>query len=151
MTKYDSLLYEPPLFFPNIVGEPAIHDFVCVSSSTDAPMVDHLRDSPDVSPAFDNNEHKLFIENPLDLSSVFFGSTEGEFVYFSSTPLFDSYDHEDVDGIIDFSYRGGHDPFVSIFDHDHDSITVDLSKPPVYEDLSDDEVETPKAIEALQP
>ena len=38
--KDDSFLSEPPPFFHNLFGEPAIHDFACVSSSTDAPIVD---------------------------------------------------------------------------------------------------------------
>ena len=46
---------------------------------------------------------------------------------------------------------GDRDPFVSIFDHDHDSITSDISKPSIYDDLSDDEVEAPKTLNALQP
>ena len=33
--KDDSLQSEPPLFFPNLFGEPIIHDFACVSSSMD--------------------------------------------------------------------------------------------------------------------
>lgn len=60
----------------------------------------------------------------------------------SSNPLYDSSDHEDADEIIDFSDRRGHDLFTLIFDHDVDSIIVDLSKPPIYDDLSVDEVET---------
>ncbi len=32
-----------------------------------------------------------------------------------------------------------------------DSVTIYLSKPPVYDDLPDDEVETPKTVKALQP
>lgn len=100
--KDDSLSFEPPLFFPNIFGEPVIHDFTCVSSSKNAPIVDHLHDTPDVSPSFDNREDELFFENPLVLSSSFSGNIEDEFVRFSSTPLFDSSDHEDADEIIDF-------------------------------------------------
>ena len=41
--------------------------------------------------------------------------------------------------------------FLPFFYHDHEYITVDLSEPPVYDDLPDDEVETPKTVEALQP
>ena len=67
----DTLLSESPLFFPNLFGEPAIHDFACVSSSTDAPIIDHLQDKADVNPSFDNVEDKLFIENPLDVSLPF--------------------------------------------------------------------------------
>jgi len=141
--KDDSLPSEPLPFFPSFFGEPAIHDFTCVSSSTDAPIIDHSQDSPDVSPSFDNGEDKLFVEDPLDPSSVFSGNTEDEFVHFSSTPLFDSFDHEDVEEFIDFSDHGSCDRFASNFDHGHESITIYLSKPSMYDDLLDDEVETP--------
>jgi len=149
--KDDFLPSKPPSFFPHIFGEPIINEFSCVSSSTYAPIFYHSQDSPDVCPSFDNREDKLFIENPLDLLSVFSINTKDEFVRFPSTPLFDLSDHEDANGIIDFFYHGGRDPFIPIFDHDHVSIIVDLLKPLVYDDLSDDEVETPKAVEALQP
>ena len=142
--KVDSLSSKPPPFFPDIFGEPAIQDFACVSSSTDAHIVDHSQNTLDVSPSSNNREDKLFIENPTDLSSAFSENTKDEFVCFSSTPLFDSLDHEDADEIIDFSDHGCRDPFTPIFDHDHDSIAVDFSKPPVHDDLSDDEVKTPQ-------
>ena len=122
-----------------------------MSSSTDVSIVDHSQDSPDVSPSFDNEEDKLFIEDPLDPSSIFSENTEDEFVRFSSTPLFDSSDHEDTEEFIDCSDHGGRDPFASNFDHDHESIAVDILKPPVYDDLPNDEVETPNTVEALQP
>ena len=85
--KDDSLPSEPPPFFPNLFDEPAIHDFACVSSSMDAPIVDHSHDSPDGCPSFNNGEDKLFVENPLDLSTVFSRNIEDEFIHFSSTPL----------------------------------------------------------------
>ena len=50
LVKDDSLLFEPPPCFPNIIGEPAIHDFVCVSLSTDVPIVHLSQDTPHVSP-----------------------------------------------------------------------------------------------------
>ena len=147
--KDDSLSFEHPPFFLNIFGETAIHDFACVSPSKNAPIFDHSQDTSDVGPSFDKGEDKSFVENPLDLSSVFSGNTEDEFVHFSSTPLFDSSDHEDADEIIDFFDRGYRDPFTLVFDHDHDSITVDLLKPLIYDDLPDDELETPKVVEEL--
>lgn len=113
--KDDSLPFEPPLFLPRFFGEPTIHDFVCVSSYIDAPVVDHSQDSSDASPSFENSEDKLFIEDPLHPSSVFSGNTEDEFVLFSSTPLFDSSDHEDAKEFIDFSNRSGRGSFSSIF------------------------------------
>ena len=63
--------------------------------------------------------------------------------------MFDSSDHEDADEFIDFSDHGDRDPFASIFYHNHESIAIDLSKPLVYDDLPDDQVETPKTVEAL--
>jgi len=83
----------------------------------------------DVSPSSDNREDKSFLDNPLDLSSAFSENTEDGFVRFLSTPLFDSSDHEDANEIIDFSDCGYRDPFTPIFDHDHDSIAIDFSKP----------------------
>ena len=80
---------------------------------------------------------------------MFSKNTEDEFVNFLSTPLFDSFDHEDAKEFIDFSDHDGCDSFSSIFYHDHQSIIVDLSKPMVYDDLPDVEVETPKIVEAL--
>lgn len=147
--KDDSLSSEPPPFFPNIFSELVIHDFACVSKSTYAPIVDHSKDTPDVGPSFDNIEDKLFIENPLHLSSIFARNTEDKFFRFSSTPLFDSSNHEDVDEIIDFSDHGSRGLFTPIFGHDHDSTTIDLSKPSVYVDLYNDEVETPKNFKEL--
>jgi len=150
LAKDDSIPFEPPPFFLDIFGEAPIHDSTCVSSSTNAPIFYHSPNTLDVIPSFDNGEDKLFIENSLDLSFAFSGNAEGRFVHISSTPLFDSSDHE-AHEINAFSYRGGCDPFTPILDHDHDPMTVDFSKPPVYHDLSVDEVETPKIVEALFP
>ena len=43
--KDDSLLSEPPPFFPDIFGEPTIHGFTCASPSMDTPIVDHSLDT----------------------------------------------------------------------------------------------------------
>ena len=51
-------------------------------------------------------------------------------------------DHKDANKIIDFVDHRCRDLFNLIFDHDDYSIVVDFSKPPVYDDLSVDEVET---------
>jgi len=75
-------------------------------------------------------------------SYAFSGNAEGEHSCFSSTPLFDLYDHEDAVEIIDFSYHNCHDPFTPIFDQHDDSIAIDFSKPLVYDGLFVDKVET---------
>ena len=118
----------------------------CVSSSTDAPIVDQSHNALDVSPSSNNLEDESFFENPLDFSSTFSGNTKGEFFILSSTPLFDSSDHEDANEIIDFSNLSCRDLFTPIFDHDDDSIIVYFLKPPVYDDLSNDELETPQTV-----
>lgn len=65
-------------------------------------------------------------ENPLNVSSVFSKKVECEHYFFSSTPLYYS------------------------LDHNVDSFIVDLSKPPIFNDLPIDEVETPQVVESLQ-
>lgn len=49
-TNDDCLSFDPPLFLPNIFGEPSIQDFACVCSSTYAPIIDHSSDTLDVNP-----------------------------------------------------------------------------------------------------
>ena len=114
----------------------------------DAPIIDHSQNTPNVNPSFDNREDKWFIENPIDFSSVFSRNTEGEHSCFLSTPLFDLSDHEDANKIIDFLYCSCRDLFTPVYDHDDDSIAVDFSNPPIYDDLSVDEVKTSQTVEA---
>ena len=114
-----------------------------------APIVDHSKNTLDVIPSSDNGDDKLFTKNPLEFSSTFSWNIEGEFVCFSSTPPFDSSDHEDVDEIIDFADHSCRDLWTPVFNHDGDSIIVNFSKSPVYDDLSVDEAEIPQAVEAL--
>lgn len=115
----------------------------------DAPIVDHSQDTPYVSPSFDNEEDQSFIENPFNFSYSFFGNIKGEHSCLSSTPLCDSSNHEDANKHPKFSYFDYHDLSTSSFDHDIDSIVVNLSKTLVYVYLSIDEVETLQIVEAL--
>jgi len=126
VAKDDLRLFAPPPLFPDIFGDSTIFDFPCVNPSTDASTSDHLQNTPDVSPSFNNRQDKFFIENLLDFSSTFFRNAEGEHPCFSSTPLYDSLDHEDVDELIEFFYRSCHDLFTPVFNHDVDSVIVDL-------------------------
>jgi len=141
--KDDSLPSQPPSFFPNIIGEPAIHDFTCVSSSMNAPIVDLSQDTPYVSLVSNNGEDQSFIGNPLDLSSAFFRNAEGEHPSSSSTPLCDLSNHEDANQHPEFFDLGCCDLFTSSFDHDVDSLIVYLYNPLVYEDPSINKVKTP--------
>lgn len=45
-----------------------------------------------------------------------------------------------------FFYHGCHYLFIPLFDHDDDPYIVDLSKPPIFDDLSVDEMETPQVF-----
>lgn len=68
---------------------------------------------------------------------------EGEHLFFQSTPLPNSSNHEDVDKHTDFSDLGYHYLFTSSYDHDVYSTIVNLSETLVYDDLSVNEVENP--------
>jgi len=89
--------------------------------------------------------------NPPNLSSLLFGNSEGEQLCFSSTSLYDSLDHEDFDVHLEFSDRGCHDLFAHSLDCNYDSLVVDLSMQPIFDDLLANEVETPQDVKALQP
>lgn len=67
--------------------------------------------------------------NPLNLSSFISRNLECGNFCFSSTPLYDSSDHEDDDVNFKFSSHGCGDIFSYSFDHDSDPLDVDLSKP----------------------
>lgn len=58
-------------------------------------------------------------------------------------------DHEDVDGHLKFLDHGYCDLFTP-FDHDGDSFIVDTSNPLCFDDIPNDEVETPQVVEAPQ-
>lgn len=122
----DLLLSTPPPLFPDIFGDSVILYLPYVNSSTDTSTSDHLQNPPDAIPSFDNGEEKFFTENLLHFSSTFSKNAEGEHSLFSSTPLFDSSYHEDVDELIDFSDRSCRDLFTPIFNHDVELIIVDL-------------------------
>lgn len=101
--------------------------------------------------SFDYKEDKYFFPNPPNLASFLSGNSEDEKLCFSSTPSCDSSDREDVDVHIEFSNHGCRGLFINSFDHDVDSLTVNISKLLVFEDIYSYKVETPQAIEALQP
>jgi len=109
-----------------------------------------IHKTKDVSRSFDCREDKSFFLNILDLSPLNSKSSEGEFC-FSSTPLYDSTNHEDVDVHLEFFDHGCRDIFTHSFDHDSDSLTIDLSKLPIFDDPYYDEAETNQAIEAFHP
>jgi len=149
--KDELLLSEPPPFFPNIPHDSTIPNLTCLSPSVDMPIVDHSHNTVDVNPSSDNREEKSFIEDPLGFLSTFSRNTECEHSFFSSTPLCDSSNHGHADKNLEFFDLGYCDLSTSSSDHDVDSIVANPSKGMVYDDLSIDEVETLKTVNALQP
>lgn len=143
MVQDNLLLSTPPLNFLDIFDDFGMSDFPCVNPSMNASTFDHSQNTPYVSQSFYSGEEKYFLKNPIDHSSTFSTNTEGEHSYFSSTPLYDSSNHEDVKKHLEFSNHGCPNLCTYSFDHDVDSFTVNVSKPLVSIDLSIDEVETP--------
>jgi len=150
MAKDDSLPSTPPPLFPDIFNYSSIADFSHVSPCTDAPIVDHSQNTLDVGPSFDSGEEKSFIQHPHDSSFAFSRNAEGEHYCFSSTPLCDSSNHEDVEKHPEFSDLGCHDLSTFSSNEDVDLIIVNMSKILVYDDLFVDKVKTPQTIEELQ-
>lgn len=144
MAKDASLLFTPPPFFPHTCGDSTITNFTCVYPSTDAPIVDHSQNTPDVSLSSKNGEDKSFFEHPLDFSSGFSRNAEGEHSYFSFTSAFYSSHHEDVNKHHEFSDHGCRDLCAYSFDHNVDSLIFNPSKSLVFDDLPIDEVDTPR-------
>jgi len=92
-------------------------------------IIDHSQDTLDISPSYDNGEDQSFFEHPLDFSSIFSINSKDEHSCFSSTPLCDSSNHEDVDQHIEFSKLGCRDLFTSSSDDNFDSLVVNPLKP----------------------
>jgi len=151
VVKDDLLLSTPHLLFPDIFGDFSIVDFPCENTFPGASTSDHSHNIPDVNLPLHIGDDTFSFANPLNISSIFCENAEGEHSCFSSTPLYDSSDHEDVDEHIEFLDHGCHDFFSPSFNHDVDSCDVDLSKPLIFDDLPVEEVETPQVVEALQP
>jgi len=83
--------------------------------------------------------------------SVFYENTEGEHPFFSFTPLDDSSNHEDADENLKFFNCGCHNLCTSSFYHNVDSLTVNLPKQLVSDNLSIEKMETLQGVEAHQP
>ena len=149
--KDDLLLFAPHLLFPKIFGDFDIVDFPCENTFSDASTSDHSHNTLDVSLSLHSKDDTSMFANTLNISSAISKNVEGEHSCFSSTPLYNSSDHEDANKHIKFSDHGCRDLFSPSSDHNDDPFTVDIYKPHVFDDLPIDEVETPQVVEALQP
>lgn len=135
--------HTPHLLFPGIFCDSLVSNLSCENSSPDISTSNHSQNTPDVNLSFLYGEDTSFFPNPPNLASFHSRNAEDEHSCFLSTPLYDSSYHEDFDERIKFSDRGYCDLFIPSFDHDVDSLVFDLSKPPIFDHLPDDEVETP--------
>ena len=149
--KDDSLPFAPHLLYPDIQCDSATLDFPCENSSPNVSISDHSQDTLDVSVSLHCREDMSSSKNLSHLSFGISENTKGEHPCFSFTPLCDSSNHEDTDEHFEFSDHGCRDLCTSSFDHDVDSLVVNLPKPLVSDNLSIDEVKTPQVVEALQP
>lgn len=149
MVKDDLLRSLPRPLFPDIFHDYSTYVPSFENSSLDVSTSNHSQNTWDVSLSFDCREYKSFFPNSPNLSSFISGNIEGENSCFSLPPLYDSSNHEDAIVHLKFSDHGCLNIFTHSSDHDSNSPTVDLSKPPVFDDPSSDEVETPQVIEAL--
>ena len=116
--KDDSHLSVPHLLYPDISCDFATFYFQGENSSPDVSTSDHSQDALDVSTSLHYEEDTSSSENPSHMSFVISENTEGEHPCFSSTPLHDLSNHEDVDEYPEFSDCGFHDLCTSSFDND---------------------------------
>jgi len=123
----------------------------CENPSPNVFTSDHSQNTPDVILSLYCGEDTSFFLNPPNLTYFIFENPEGDNSYFLSTPLYDLPDHENADEYLDIYDHGWRDICTYSFNHDVNSHVVNISRPSVFDDLPDDEVETPQAIEALQP
>lgn len=148
--KDDLLLSAPHPLFLDIFCDSAISDLSCENPSPTVFTSNHSQNTPDVTTSLHYGEDTYLFPNSPNLSSFIYGNSESEHSCFQSTPIYDSLDHEDADENIKFSNHGFHDLFTHSSYHDADSFSIDLSKPLVFDDLPNDEVESPQVVKALQ-
>jgi len=141
--KDESLPSAPHLIYPDIPCDSTSINFPCENSFPDVSTSDHSQDTSDVSMSLHCGEDTSSSENLSNMSSVISKDTEGEHLFFPSTPFPNSSNHEDADKHLEFSDLSCRDLSTSSSDHDVDSIIVNLSKALVYDDLYIDKVEIP--------
>ena len=151
VVKDEFLPAAPYPLHPNIPCDSATADFPYENPFPDVSTSNHSQDTSDVSLSLQCGEDTSSSENPLNLSFIFLENTEGEHLYFSSTPLPNSSNHEDADKHLEFSDLGCNDLFTFSSHHDFDSTIINLSKTLVHNDLFVNEVETPQTVKELQP
>lgn len=149
--KEDSLQTVPHLLYLDIPYYSTTADFPCEKSFSNISTFDHSQGTSDLSLSLHYRKDTSSSEHPSNLSSIISKIIEGEHPCFSSTSLHDSSNHEDTKKHPRISDPSCHDLSTSSSNHDVYSIIVNLSKTLVYDGPSIDKVETPQAIEALQP
>ena len=134
-----------------------LHDYVILVEycellvSDDVTSSNHLQNTRDVSFSFRCGKHGSSTIDPINLSSYLSKNSEGEIYCFSYPPLYDSSDHKDTSvHDLELSNCGSYEFFIDSVGQDLDSSTVDFSKPPIFYDVSFDELELPQFFEEVQ-
>lgn len=126
---------QPSVHWLTLVGEGVVYkndkpvnQKTCENTLQDASNFDHLQSTSNVVMSLHRGEDTSLFTNPLNISSIISINVDDKYYCFSSTPLYNSSNHEDVDEHIKFFYHGFHDLFSPSFDHNVDLFVVDLSK-----------------------
>lgn len=149
--KDDSLVAIPHLLHLDIPCDSSTTDFPCKNQLVAASTSYHSQDILDVSISLQCEEDTSSSKNMFNWSIIFLENRKGEHLCLSSTPLLDSSNHEEANEKPKFSNLGYHDLFTSSSNHTVDLTIFNLSKTPVYDELSVNEVKIPQTIEKIQP
>lgn len=147
MMKDDSYPSAPLPYYLDI-----FHGLVIPGKSSKESFCDHSQNTWNSIFSSKGGEDKSIFLDLSILSSHISKNIEVEIYLFQSSPLYNSSNHLDASVCnLKLSNLNWHDIFLDSFLHDLDFSTVDLSKPPVFDDPSFGELEHPQAIMALQP
>lgn len=139
--------------YPDIVPNSVILVESCENSLSDRINTsNNSQNSRNGSFSSKRREVEFSITNLSNSSSFVSWNIEAEICHFSSSPLYDSSNHEDsIIDDLEFSKHGCVYLLTDLAGHNADFSTVDFSKPSISDDLPYDEVELPQAVKTLQP
>jgi len=100
--KDDIFTFSPHLLYHDIHCYSTTLDFPCKNTCLDVSTSDHSQDTLDVNLSLHCGEDTSSSKKLSHLSFVIFEKSKCEHPFFSSTPLHDSSNHEDVDELLNF-------------------------------------------------
>ena len=126
--KDDSIPSALHLLYLDIPCDYSTFDFPYENSFPNVSTSACSHDTSDFSLSLQHGEDTSSSENMSHFSYIIYENVEGEHPYFSSTPLHNSSNHKDAKENLEFSKRGCRDLCTSSFDHDVDSLVVNMSR-----------------------